>query len=332
MLLLLLACNGAAVIGGLPGDDTGLEDTGQDTGEDTGDTQDTGEEPLPDYDCSDLPSTYSDVEVEGAKAYHGVAFDAQGRLVGWDARNALTTSAYGEKATPWIPGMQQVEQIAEHPDGNLYVLASNSLWRVSPEGGQERILGGLYYAYGLTFAPDGKLWLADGGLHRVDIDTGEKVTIIEAPEFDDWSELLIRDVAFSLDSTRLYVVSTSRAMQYWELDEDLNLVGELQDFTNVPGSWKDGLMIDACGYFWLPDFQRSALFRVSPDGQETIRVMGGSGEKNYPHGLSWGAGGDWSRTALYLPMPYDNAKVRELELGVPDGATVRTWKGEKSRF
>lgn len=333
MFFLLLACIGAAVIEGVQPEDSGQNTGGDDTGtDDTGDPKDTGQAPPPDYDCSALPEVYTSVEVEGAKAYHGVAFDAQGRLVGWDSRNALTTSVYGEKATPWIPGMQQVEQIAEHPDGNFYVLASNSLWRVSPEGGQERILGGLYYAYGLTFAPDGQLWVADGGLHRVDIDSGEKVTVIEAPKVDDWSAVLIRDVAFSLDSTRMYVVSTSRSMQYWELDEDLNLVGERQDFINVPGGWKDGLEIDACGYFWLPDFQRTALFRVSPDGEETIRVMGGSGEKDYPHALSWGTGGDWSRTALYLPMPYDSARVRELEIGVPDGAEVRTWKGEKSRF
>lgn len=328
MFLLLLACTGSAVIDGIQ-----TEETGQDTGEtdDTGDTQDTGEEPTPEYDCSALPESYKAETVSGAKAYHGVAFDAQRRLVGWDSRSSLMVSTYGQAATPWIPGMQEVEQIAEHPDGNLYVLASNSLWRVSPEGGQERILGGLFYAYGLTFAPDGQLWLADGGLHRVDIATGEKTTVIPAPDLDDWEAKLIRDVAFSLDSTRLYVVSTSRLVEYWELDEDLNPIGELQVFATVPGAWKDGLMIDACGYFWMPDFQRSALFRLSPDGEEVVRATGGN-ELSYPHALSWGVGGDWSQTALYLPLPYNQATVIELEIGVPDGAKVRTWKGEKSRF
>jgi hypothetical protein len=328
MFLLLLACNGGAVIGDLPEvEDTA--DTATDTG-DTADTGDTGEEPT-DYDCEDIPSSYSSTPVSGAKAYHGIAFNAEGELVGWDGRNALVTAAYGEKATPWVPGIQVVEQIVEHPSGDLFTLAFNELLRLSPEGGQERILGGLFYAYGLTFAPDGQLWVADGGLHRVDIETGEMTTFIKAPKADQWDANLYRDVAFSLDSKRLYVVSLTTNLQYWDLDDDLNPVGDLKVHGQVPGQWKDGLMIDACGYFWVPDYQRASLYRVSPDGSETIKAIGGS-EQSYTHALSWGAGGDWSQTALYLPQPYNQSKVVELDIGVPDGASVRTWKGEKSRF
>lgn len=329
MFLLLIACNGAAQIGDLP-PVTDTADTATDTGEtgDTADTGDTGTE-QPDYDCDDVPDSYTTTTVQGAKAYHGIAFNAEGELVGWDGRNALTTSVYGETATPWVPGMQTVEQIVEHPSGDLFTLSANELIRISPQGGQERILGGLFYAYGLTFAPDGKLWVADGGLHRVDVETGEKTTFI-APS-NDWNANLYRDVAFSLDSKRLYVVSLSTKLEYWELDDNLDPVGDLQTFAIVPGSWKDGLMIDACGYFWLPDYQRSSLYRVDPDGGQAIQAAGGN-EKSYTHALSWGAGGDWSETSLFLPLPYSQSRVVELDIGVPDGASVRTWMGEKSRF
>ncbi|MFT5584562.1 MAG: streptogramin lyase [Cognaticolwellia sp.] len=331
MFLLLMACNGAAQIDDLtPVTDTA--DTEADTGDaaDTADTGDTGTE-QPDYDCEAVPSSYSTSTVAGAKAYHGIAFNADGDLVGWDGRNTLTTSAYGESATPWVPGMQVVEQIVEHPSGDLFTLSANELIRISPEGGQERILGGLFYGYGLTFAPDGMLWVADGGLHRVDIETGEMTKFIPAPGPDDWQANLYRDVAFSLDSKRLYVVSTSNKLEYWDLDEDLEPIGALKTFAIVPGSWKDGLMIDACGYFWLPDYQRSVVYRVDPDGEKTIQAAGGT-EKSYPHALSWGGGGDWSQTSLFLPLPYNQGRVVEVEIGVPDGASVRTWKGEKSRF
>ena len=90
-------------------------------------------------------------------------------------------------------------------------------------------------------------------------------------------------------------------------------------------------MIDACGYLWLPDYDRSSLYRVTPDGSESIAALSGT-ELSYTHALSWGPGGDWSQTALFLPMPYNQSRVVKMEIGVPDGAVVRTWKGEKSRF
>ena len=325
MFLLLLACQGEAEI-----DNPGTTDTSDTNDTGSADTADTGEE-KPTFDCDAVPDSYSTEAVTGAKAYHGIAFDDQDRLVGWDGRNSLTTSSYGQAATPWVPGMQIVEQIVEHPSGDLFTLADNELIRISPEGGQERILGGLYYAYGLTFAPDGQLWVADGGLHRVDVETGEKTTFIPAPAQDDWEANLYRDVAFSLDSKRLYIVSLSKRLEYWDLDDNLDPVGDLQVFAIVPGSWKDGLMIDACGYFWLPDYERSSLYRVTPDGSESIAALRGN-ELSYTHALSWGPGGDWSETALFLPMPYNQSRVVKMEIGVPDGAVVRTWKGEKSRF
>lgn len=329
MFLVLLACTGAAQIDPLPS----VDDTSE-TATDTAETGETGETATPDpldYDCDDLPASYSTKLVSGAKAYHGIAFNADRDLIGWDGLNALTTSVYGEAAKPWIPGMQVVEQLVEHPSGDLFALSENELVRISPEGGRERILGGLFYAYGLTFAPDGQLWVVDGGVHRVDTETGKKTTFIKAPAVDDWENKLYRDVAFSLDSKRLYVVGTTKRLEYWELDDALEPVGELKLHAQVPGAWKDGLMIDACGYFWIPDYQRSSLYRVSPDGKETIQAAGGT-ELSYTHALSWGAGGDWSQTSLFLPLPYNQSRVVEMDIEVPDGALVRTWNGEKSRF
>ena len=51
-------------------------------------------------------------------------------------------------------------------------------------------------------------------------------------------------------------------------------------------------------------------------------------ERGYGHGVVWGRGlGGWRPDAIYMPQPYNDAKVREVVIGVPDGATVRTWNG-----
>ena len=39
----------------------------------------------------------------------------------------------------------------------------------------------------------------------------------------------------------------------------------------------------------------------------------------YGHGTEWGNGvGGWREDAIYIPLPYNDAKVRELVIGVPE--------------
>lgn len=342
MLLFLLACDPPSV--GVPPvetDSTVDSEEPQESkpidSEDT-DTDDPWQEgdPLPypdfEYDCDNLPTEpTSDTEMEGARAYHGMAFDDDGMLVGWDGRNSLTKTAYGEEYETFVPGMRGVEQIQRHPDGTMFMIMveESAVYRVWPEGGYERVASGLYWGYGLELAPDGNLFVADGNVSKLDIETGELTVLFEKPGNDSW---LSHSLTINLDSTMLYVGGIGDGFIYRaELDEDLNPVGELEPWVKTPGQWKDGLRFDACGYLWAADYDTSSLYRISPEGD--VETFYKANQRGYGHGLVWGrTHGGWRSDALYLPLPYDRAKVRELVIGVPDGRLVRTWKGEKVHY
>jgi hypothetical protein len=134
------------------GDDTagptGSDDSGAtDTADDTADTdtagEDTGEDPVPvEYDCDALPDfNLGDTTLTEARAYHGVTFDDDGNLIGWDGRNALVKTAYDGTRAVFVPGLRGVEGMDRLPDGD-FVLADSanaSVLRVTPEGGTETI-------------------------------------------------------------------------------------------------------------------------------------------------------------------------------------------------
>lgn len=342
MLLVLLGCTPIT----LPVDTTEPADTNLETGGDTEDTEDTdtwepGPLPYPtvDYDCSavpDDPEAYDNKVLSGARAWHGMAFSPEGELIGWDGWNTIKKTKYEDDARSWLPGYSGVEQIVQHPNGDLYtsLLDRGEVVRLTPEGGAERLTSNLLFAYGMTQRPDGKFWVADGHLSVLDPETGEMERLLSGD--DNWNGEydLYRDVQLNLDSTKLYVVKagvTGSVMYVTDVDEDLNLVGELEPFVELPGYWKDGVQVDACGYLWVPDYQYYALYRISPDG-EILTVLS-TPEIGYGHGTEWGNGvGGWREDAIYIPLPYNDAKVRELVIGVPDGRFVRTWKGQKSWY
>lgn len=340
MLLLALACTPPSVPANLPGDspapdsDSTLESTPIDS-EDTEDPWDPTE-PLPgpdfEYDCDALlDEAAEDKILEGARAYHGMAFDDDGMLIGWDARNSLTKTAYEEEYETFVPGFRGVEQMERHPDGTIYLVMSEeaAVYRVSPEGGYERIAGGLYWGYGIELAPDGTLFVADGNVVHIDPETGVVDQLFPKGQNDSW---LAHSLTLNLDSTMLYVGGVGDGWIYRApLDETLAPSGELEKWVKVPGTWKDGLRFDACGYLWVADYDTSGLYRISPEGE--VHTFYKANQRGYGHGLVWGRGhGGWRTDALYLPLPYDRAKVRELVIGVPDGRLVRTWNGEKSHY
>ena len=341
MLLLLLACDppsvGPVPPGTLPDSETEStppESTPPDS-EDTDDPWQEGE-PLPypdfDYDCDDLPSEpQGDEVVEGARAYHGMVFDDDGMLIGWDGRNSLTKAAYGEEYETFVPGTRGVEQMERHPDGTFFavLIEEGAIYRYWPEGGNERVTSGLYWGYGLELMPDGRLLVADGNVSVVDTETGDLTRWFDKGQGDSW---LAHSLTLNLDSTMVYVGGVGDGFIYRaSLDDDLNPTGELEPWVKTPGQWKDGLRFDACGYLWAADYDTSSLYRISPEGE--VETFYKANERGYGHGLVWGrTHGGWRSDALYLPLPYDRAKVRELVIGAPDGRLVRTWKGEKSHY
>ena len=112
----------------------------------------------------------------------------------------------------------------------------------------------------------------------------------------------------TLDNSDIYVVA---------IDDAMNLVGEPRWFATIPGSsYQDGLGVDICGNLYVPVYDDSVLYRVTPDGK--VSAFYQFTFSQYGHGLQWGSGvGGFDDAALYLPQPYDDNTVVELKIGVP---------------
>ena len=302
-------------------------DTDADTDTDTDtDTIDTGEVV---YDCSALPTAnQGETSFNDARAYHGLAFDDDGNLIGWDGRNSLVKSAYDGGREVWVPGFRSVEQIDRLPDGD-FVLADTSgsrIARVSADGATETLASDVGYVYGVTVGPDGNIYIADGGVHRVDVKTGEETTLLPSVPGSSAHSL-----AFNLDSTRLYIGTVgSGNLFYVDLDENLDPISEPEVYAVVGSGWQDAVEIDACGNLYVPDYYTSSFYRVKTDG--TVEEwLSAPTSRQYGHGAVYGTGhGGWREDAIYQPQPYNGNTVREVRIGIPSGDTVRTWNGKKA--
>jgi sugar lactone lactonase YvrE len=295
---------------------------------------DTGDEPRPrpdfDYDCDALPAfNTGDRVLEEARGYHGLAFDDDARLIGWDTRGSIVKTTYEGEREVWVPGVNSMEQITRAPGGGDYFFvdgAEAAVKRLTADGAITRVAGGLYAGYGIVFGPDGMLYVADGGVKRIHPDTGE---VTELMPVDPSGFQFTHALQFNLDSTALMIGTIGPSLLRLPLDEELNPSGEVEVFASFGGGWMDAVGVDACGNYWVPEYFTSSLYRVSADGSQ-VDSMVDARPQMYGHGLIWGTGeGGWRMDALYQPQPYKNATVREVVIGVPDGAFVRTWNGRE---
>ncbi len=349
MLTLLLACGPAGVVVTDKGLDSGIPIIGEtdadvdadgDTDADTdGDTDadsdtDTDSDTTPtdttepgdlDYDCDALPAfNLGDRTLSDARGYHGVTFDDDGNLLGYDGGQSFAKSRYGGERSVFVPGLAPEGMDRLH-DGDFVVseTAGARLVRVTPEGGSETLASGVGYVYGVIVGPDGMIYVTDGNLSRVDPDTGEVTRLI-----DGTRRYNIHTMNFNLDSTQMYLGTIGRGTVWVvDVDEALNPVGEPVIYAeNVGAGWHDAVGVDACGNLWVPDYSSSGLYRVGLDG--TVTAMVDARSTLYGHGLEWGSGiNGWRGDTLYMPQPYNGATVREVIIGVPTGELVRTWKG-----
>jgi hypothetical protein len=276
------------------------------------------------YDCAHLPrGAPSEQSLGDARAYHGIAFDDLGALVGWNG-SGVTKSYYGNGFELWFPYASTVQQIDRHPDGSILLADADGrrILKVDASGGYVPVSGDIGYVYGLTVGPDGKVWTADQGVRRTDIVTGETEIIVPI----SWGQTA-HSLAFNLDSTILYIGTIGGGV-VWQvpLDADLNPTDRPTEFITGLGGWHDGIELDACGNLYVADYTTSALYRIEPNGVVTSMVPQISGQ--YGHGTMWGSGvGGWRTDAIYQPQPYDRNHVREVVIGLPSGDSVRTWNG-----
>ena len=124
----------------------------------------------------------------------------------------------------------------------------------------------------------------------------------------------------------LFVGGESDVIYRFPIDEDGN-PGAAVAWGTIPvdeaggigdlGPYIDGLGVDACGNVYVAEVATDALYRIPAEGGEG-EVLIDWGFDDYGHGLEWGSGIDgWDPLSLYLPQPYDDHTVVQVEIGVP---------------
>ena len=286
--------------------------------------------PISSYACDELPEfNLRDLTLENARANHGLTFDDAGSLIGWDGRASLVKSRYDGTMNLWVPGMTGVEQIDRLPDGTAVVVdrGAGRIARVTDAGALETLASDVGRVYGLTTGPDGKLYVTNGNIVRIDPATGESSTLV-VPN----GTYSFHAVNFNLDSTRMYLGTSYGVgdVYYVDLDEDLNPITEPQIYASRVGSgWQDGIELDTCGNVYVAEYYTFGLYRISAGDRRVTRLTEPTTTNlYYGHGLVWGSGIDgWREDTLYQPQPYNDSKVREVVIGARSGDTVRTWRG-----
>lgn len=290
------------------------------------DTEDTDDTDTVSFECDVRPDApISAFIMDEVRAYHGIGFDDDGNLIGFDGSRSLMKAPYDGTSALFIPGVQWIEQIDRLPDGDFAVAepGADRLARVTPDGAMSTIATGVGWLYGVTVGPDGNVYIANGDVHRVVVETGEVELLVDLSNRSSAHSL-----DFNLDSTMMFIGTIGRGeLLAVPLDDDLNPVGEGEPVA-VFGGWHDGVRVDECGDIWVADYSTSSLYRVNGDDYEVHTFLRASG-RDYGHGLMWGNGvGGWRTDALYLPLPYNGNTVKEVVIGAQSGARVRTWKGD----
>ena len=296
-------------------------DTG--TGSQTGDTG-----VVVDWDCDALTEPFvSQQTLVNPRGQHDVAFDGDGRILGFDGASILAVT-YDDEVTVWVPGVTAASGMDVLENGDLLYTDENlgALRRVSVLDQQTwTVATDLPAAYGITVGPDQQAYVATGyDVVRVDPETGDVELFVVLPQ-----SVQPRGTVFNLDSTGVYVIaanSPGAAVYLVAVDENLDPTGATSVVAlGVGFGYHDAIGIDACGNLYIADFYSWALYRVAPDG--TVSTIYANVESGlYGHGLEWGSGlGGWNDRAIYLPLRFGGLLVSEMVLGVPSGSAVRTW-------
>ena len=305
----------------VPDTDTDVPDTDTDPPPDTDDT----DVQVPVVDCSSLPQgPFPRVILPTPRGYHGLAFDQLGNLVGGDGTNLVRATGPNSGAL-YVANIGSLQQMQYLPSGDLAVAVDGGglIQRIDPAGVRTTLASGIG-AYGLVIGPDGMIYTANQDqVHRVD------PTAVNPPEVVVPSNRVDRPkvVAFSFDGATMYL-GTNQDGNVYEIDLDANfdpvfparLIGVTAD------TWHDAIDLDACGNLYVAEFWDRRLY-IKPPGGTLVPLIEYSnlGSGAYGHGLAWGsgvpwangAGGVWEATNIYVPMPYDNDRVGQYELGMP---------------
>ncbi|MEZ4318811.1 MAG: SMP-30/gluconolactonase/LRE family protein [Myxococcota bacterium] len=269
---------------------------------------------IPTFDCTALPTgPFPNRIVPSARAYHGIAFDTLGNMVGSNGDSLLRTAASNDTSL-WVPDVSPGQQMDFLPGGDLVFAHSNgNLLRITPPGNSQ-VLASNVNAYGVMVGPDGFVYTANQNtVDRIDPDTGDReayITGVSVPKVLNWSPAL----------DRMYIGTNSSGGAVYEVVLDpvtLEPQGPPTLLANTSNTWHDGLAVDVCGNLYVAEFWDKRLWRITPDGDASVLVQYPSDQ--YGHGVVFGSGiGEWDAMAIYVPQPYNQNRVAEAIIGIPE--------------
>ncbi len=270
-------------------------------------------------DCSEVPPAPLTFQpMPGARGYHDVALDDEGKIIGSDGF-ALIKATYAGATSLFVPGLGTVQQMDWLDDGDLAIAvdATASILRIAPNGSSSTIAADVG-AYGLVTGDDGMLYAANTtAVLRIDPDTGVKTTVV--PNFG----VSPRVLNFSPDNETLYIGTYlgngSLYAVAWDA-QSMQPTGMPYVFaTGVGGgAYHDTMPIDACGNLYVADFTTQSMYRVTPEGETSVYINFNVAGYGYGHGAEFGNGkGGLREDALYIAQPYTGNSVTEVVIGVP---------------
>jgi len=272
-------------------------------------------------DCLNLPDApVSTTQLNKPRGYHDVAFDSEGYIVGHDGFNLVRVS-YDDQVQLFASGLTGAQGMDWLPDGSLVVATDVGIISVQPSGAQVTLASEIY-AYGVTIGADGMVYAADNTtLYRINPKT-DPATVDEYLEPGVISQIegtwAPRTINFDFDHTLMYVGTWSEDVFVISLDKNLNPIGKPRLFARIPGdyNWMDGMGVDYCGNVYMPNYESSSTYRITPDGITSLYLRQNSA--TYGHGLEFGSGiGGWKANAIYMPQPYNSNMVVEVVVGAP---------------
>lgn len=287
------------------------------------------------YECAKLPAPRIR-QLDGPIAAADVAFDNQGNLFGSNTQDVFKTSSADGQPALWVPGVSSRAAIRQLSDGRLAIV-QEMFFRVlvlSPDGSSDILASNLVYPFGLVEDRDANIYIGDETrIMRVDADSGEAEVWLHTPAFSS------RWISFDRDYDGLFVGGRTQTIYRVPIGAD-GQAGTPVEWGTLPISAPeptdtgtdtggdetgadellalvDGLGVDACGNIYVAEFHSRSLYKIPAGGGEGELFIGWN-EIEYGHGLQWGSGiGEWSETSLYLPQPYNEYNVIEVDIGVP---------------
>jgi hypothetical protein len=333
--LSLVALTGACGTPTIPADESGSTSTSTSTS--------TGGEA---YDCADLPGPQIR-QLNGPIGAADVAFDEHGNLIGSNTQDIFKASSADGQPPLWVPGISSRAAVRQLSDGRVAVV-QEMFFRVlvlAPDGSSSVLASNLVYPFGLVEDRDGNIFIGDETrIMRVDAESGDVEVWLETPVFSS------RWISFDRDYDGLFIGGRTNTIYRVPIgasgeagvpvewgtlpipDDGGAPAPEPPDPRAETGGDEtggdetggvetnvlvDGLGVDACGNVYAAEFHSRSLYKI-PAGGGLGELFVGWSPIEYGHGLQWGSGiGEWSETSLYLPQPYNEYNVIEVEIGVP---------------